>query len=379
MRIVLVGLSYPFRGGISHYTTVLHQQLEKKHQTILFGLKRQYPQFLFPGQTQLDQSQSPLTTEAYDCCIDSINPYSWWQTYQKIKVYSPDFVLFSWWHPFFSPCYATISWLLKKRAKISCCFLCHNIFSHEKTVLDKYLVKLGLSKSSVFIVHSQEQAKELDSLFPDRPVLINPHPRYEFFVKKNNQTREQARKAFHVEDKKVILFFGLIRPYKGLKYLLESMLLLPEQDKYHLLLIGEFYHQIQHYQILIDRLLLRKQLTLVNHYIVNEQVGQYFKAADVFVAPYVDATQSGAIQLAYSFGLPVIATRVGGLPEMVKDKETGLLVEPKDSQGLKQVISNIFKAGLITKFSKNIAQQNGIYSWDKMLMTIEKIPGFLEK
>ncbi len=372
MRIALIGPSYPFRGGIAHYTTVLLQALNKKHTALLFGFKRQYPELFFPGKTQKDESQAPFTAEHCHLSLDSINPVSWWQTYRRIRQFNPDMVLLCWWHPFFSPCYAALSHLLSQHGEIPCYFLCHNVLPHEQSMLDKCATRLAFAYSSGFIVHARQQARQLKTISSCR-TLINPHPNYDCFTASQRYSRQEARRLLRLANKKVVLFFGLIRNYKGLQFLLQAMQQLPKD--YHLLLVGEFYEPFEIYRPAIDELRARRCLTLVDRYVANEEVELYFKAADVLAAPYTDATQSGVIQIAYSFNLPVIATRVGGLPEIVMDGETGYLMEPKSSTALVEGIDKFFRQQDRTRFKQAIKRRQYLFSWEHMVSTIEQLSG----
>ncbi len=370
MKIALIGLSHPFRGGIAHYTTALQQALKQRHRCFLFGFKRQYPEFLFPGKTQKDTSQTSFQTDDSIACLDSINPLSWWQTYRQIKRYQPSHVLFSWWHPFFAPGYSVLSYLLSRHAAIPCYFLCHNVLPHEQSFLDRTLVRCAFAFSQGFVVHAEQQAEQIRCL-TKQPVWINPHPNYDCFTNSNTWERKTSRRQLQLDGKRVLLFFGLIRPYKGLSYLLEAMLQL--DSNYHLLLVGEFYEPIQHYQTQLNRLQQRGQITLVDRYVANEEVGLYFTAADIFIAPYIEATQSGVIQIAFSFNIPVIAARVGGLPEMIEPDKTGFLVPAKDSGALRQAIRRFFQQADRKLFQQAIQQRQYRFSWSHMVDTIERM------
>ena len=125
LKIALVGLTYPFRGGISHYTTLLYRSLADKHDVRFYALYRQYPKLLFPGKTQYDESAVPFEVP-HEACIDSINPFTWLLTARRIMRFKPDLILFSWWHPFFAPAFGTIAHVAWIFGRIPSCYLCHN-------------------------------------------------------------------------------------------------------------------------------------------------------------------------------------------------------------------------------------------------------------
>ncbi len=372
LKIALIGLTYPFRGGISHYTTLLYKTLASKHDVTFFSLNRQYPDLLFPGKTQKDLSQQSFTVPN-NACIDSINPITWIATFVKIRRLQPDFILFSWWNPFFAPAFGSISWLAKLISGIPSCFLCHNVIPHERSMIDVFLLRTTFAVTDTFIVHSEEDRENLIGIKPDADVHKNPHPTYGVFSENTDSNGADLRDDLGLRDKKVLLFFGYIREYKGLEYLLQAMEKLPTEDGFHLLVVGEFYEDQEKYSLSINRLKSSGQLTLVDHYVPNEEVSRYFEAADVVVVPYLTATQSGIIQIAYGFEKPVIATTVGGLPEVVADGQTGYLVAPSDADAIAMAVRKYYKDRDFVDFPGNIRAENKKYSWDAMLETIEAI------
>ena len=90
MKICLIGPTYPFRGGISQYTTLLYRHLKKRHDTRFFSFERQYPEWLFPGRTDIDPSQTHIKEEGDQKILDSLNPISWLRVACKIIKLNPD-------------------------------------------------------------------------------------------------------------------------------------------------------------------------------------------------------------------------------------------------------------------------------------------------
>ena len=181
LRIALVGLTFPFRGGIAHYTTLLCRALLRKHEVRFYALYRQYPQLLFPGKTQIDESDAPLQVPHLSC-IDSINPFTWLATAARIVKYKPDVILYSWWHPFFAPAFGTIARLTRMLGGIPSCYLCHNALPHERSRVDKLLLRYVFSSGQMFISHSQQDYDDLKAFCPGAIVLQNPHPTYDVFT-----------------------------------------------------------------------------------------------------------------------------------------------------------------------------------------------------
>ena len=121
------------------------------------------------------------------------------------------------------------------------------------------------------------------------------------------------------------------------------------------------------------RLKMEKSVQVIEGYIPDHEVEPYFAACDLVVLPYVSATQSAIVQIAYGFHKPVVATNVGGLPEVVLDGKTGYLAEPQNPENIAEKIVRFFTEDRAKEFSVNVAAEAGRYSWDVMLGKIEKL------
>ena len=378
LDIALVGLTHPFRGGIAHYTTLLCESLRKRHDVRFYALSRQYPSLLFPGKSQIDESDRSFKIE-HERTLDSINPLTWLSTGRRIARDKPDLALFSWWHPFFAPAFGTVARRARSIAGVPSCFLCHNVLPHERSKVDTVLLRYVFNSGAAFITHSEKDRNDLRDLRPDAPVHLNPHPTYDVFATDETPAEPEAKRQLGLEGKKVLLFFGFIRGYKGLDVLLEAVRSLPEDDNYHLVIVGEFYEDQARYREALDALHAEKRLTLVDRYVPNEEVGVYFSAADLVMVPYLSATQSGVIQIAYGFLKPVVATTVGGIPEVVEEGGTGYLVPPKDPAAMAAAIRRYFESTDRAAMRERIVVENEKYSWDRMVERIEAIASELDR
>jgi glycosyltransferase involved in cell wall biosynthesis len=371
-KIALVGLTHPFRGGISHYTTLLCRALRQGHEVRFYALSRQYPGLLFPGTSQFDESNDSFAIE-HDACIDSINPWSWFRTARKIAKFAPDLIVFSWWNPFFAPAFGTIARLSRWFAGTPSCYLCHNALPHERSIVDRILLRYVFNSGKAFIAHSKQDRDDLRGFRPDARVHMNPHPTYDVFQGADTPGTDEARERLGLSGRRVLLFFGFIRAYKGLDVLLEAVAALPADEGYHLVIVGEFYDDRERYREALSRLESQGRLTLIDRYVPNEEVGVYFAAADLVMVPYLSATQSGVIQIAYGFLKPVVATTVGGIPEVVRDGDTGYLVPPGDAGALAAAVRRYFDTADRGPFEERIAEENRKYSWERMVERIDEI------
>jgi len=360
MRVVLVGPVFPYRGGIAHFSAMLAREFEKNHEVFLVNFRRLYPSFLFPGKTQYDESNSPMKVESQRV-IDVLSPFSWLKAGRGIAALGPDLVVFQWWHPFFGPALRAISAVVRLGSNARVVFLCHNILPHESSILDRLLIRVGLGGAHGFLVQSREDGANLGRILPNARWAFNPHPVYDGF-EMSRFDRHSARQTLSL-DGRVLLFFGLVRPYKGLDVLLRGFARVADELDATLLVVGEFYEDRGPYDALVEELGIGPRVRVVDRYVPNEDVEMYFKAADVAVLPYRSATQSGIVQTAYSFHLPVIVTGVGGLPDVVRDGETGYVVPPDGPAAIAGAIRRYFHEGVAPRFADGIRADLDRFSW----------------
>ena len=372
MKICLIGPTYPFRGGISHYTTLLYRNLRKRHEVTFISFKRQYPRFLFTGKTDIDPSKKQIQEDGVIQLIDSMNPLTWLKAAWKIINNRIDLVIIQWWVSFWAPQFWTISLLVKTFSNSKILFLCHNVVEHESKWVDKILTRFVLKKGDFFIVHSTEDQQNLLSMFPEAKTRKTFLPTYDVF-NSGDFDPDMIKRKYGIEGN-IILFFGFIREYKGLKYLIKSLPEILSEIKVTLLIVGEFWKDKDEYLSLIKELKIDKNTVVVDEYVPNEEVGFYFSAADLVVQPYVAATGSAVVQTAFGFNKPVIATNVGSLPEVIEDGKTGYLVTPESSHELAKAIIKFFSGGNNEEFRENVMNENYKFSWDRMVNVIEKLP-----
>ena len=377
-KVAVIGLTYPFRGGISHYSSLFVRALRKRHSVLFLTLRRQYPKILFPGVSQYDYSDQTLAEEG-DPIVDSLNPVSWFKTARRLNRERPDIIIFQWWHPFFSFAFGSIVRLLDKTLQDRVCFLCHNVLPHEPNILQSVLTKYAFGKAASFIVHSTPDRRDLEQLRPGAAIAQGCHPTYSEFGSWSSMSRSEAREKLGLTaDENVLLFFGLIRKYKGLQFLIDAMDMLPDALDCRLVIAGEFYDDKAPYLSSIAQSGLEDRVTVVDEYIPNEQVAMYFQAANVVVLPYVSATQSGIVQIAFGLGVPVITTNVGGLPEAVDHGATGFIVDAESAEALADAITRYFESGVEEKFRSAIRQQTDRFDWDHEIALVEEFLGGAE-
>lgn len=375
-KVVLVGPAYPLRGGIANFNEAFACALQKEgHDVSLFSFYYQYPNFLFPGKSQYDNSQTPPQDLKIKNTISSVNPISWKKTAKAIEDLEPDVVIIRFWLPFMGPSLGSIAKKLRKK-KIKVVAITDNVIPHESRVGDKQLTSYFIKHCDGFITLSKSVMEDI-SKFTDNPNKISlPHPLYDTFGKKS--TKEIAADFLKLDVKQnYLLFFGLIRPYKGLDIAIEAMADTQIREKsLKLIIAGEFYEKKEKYLDLISSLKLQDAIILHDHYIPSEEVKYYFALADAVVQPYKTATQSGITQVAYHFDKPMIVSNVGGLPEIVPDGKVGFVVPP-DAQAFSDAMLKIYENNHLATFEENITEEKKKFEWsyfvEESLKFIEEI------
>jgi len=376
VNIIIVGTAYPLRGGIAHFNALLASHLSVRHNVEIITFKRQYPKFLFPGKTQ-EEMGNISNVQPSPQLIDSINPFNWIRVAKKISERKPDLLIFKYWLPFFGLCFGTIAKIVKRQTNSKTLFVCDNIIPHERRPGDIVFTKYAFKQVDYFIVQSGAVENDLNKYFPNALYRKVPHPVYENFGLPI--PKQEARASLGITAKKVILYFGYVRAYKGLMVLIDAMKEIRESrlpiGELLLLVVGEFYDDEAKYRQKVKNLNLEPYIKFVSDYIPNEQVATYFSASDVVVLPYLSATQSGITQIGYNFDKPVIATNVGGLAEVVVDNKTGFIVPPNDSRMLADAIKRFYDEHRETEFINNVKEEKAKYSWDNLVRNIEELVG----
>lgn len=337
MKIAILSCFYPYRGGISQFNACLYGELGRNHIVRAFNFKRQYPEFLFPGKTQYvteDDSAVPIESTSL---LDTANPFSYGKTYRAIRDWKPDLVIVRYWMSYFAPSLGYITRRLRKHCKVIS--ILDNVVPHERRFFDTPLTKYFLGGSDGCVTLCNAVAEDLLRIRPKARYTVIRHPLYSHFGEK--MERAEAEKALGIAPgKKNILFFGLIREYKGLDILLDAFGKLG--DGYQLIIAGEPYGSFEKYREQIAAMPNRHNIHLYLQYIKDSEVNKFFSVADVGVLPYRSATQSGISSVSYHFEVPMIVTDVGGLRETIGDCGTGIVASEGSPDEIRKEIERYF-------------------------------------
>lgn len=337
MRFSFLSAFPPFRGGIAQFSTALVQELRKEHEVQAFTFTMQYPGLLFPGTSQYDlQGADPVHAERV---LGSINPLSWNRTARHMLKTAPDVAVLRYWMPFFAPAMGTVAGHLRKHG-VKVISIVDNAVPHEPRFYDKPLTRWFLRKNNGLIAMAEPVKQDILRMHPKANVKLMPHPLYDHFG--TGVPKAEARQKLGLpSDARVLLFFGLIRDYKGLDLLIDAFGRL--DGRYHLVVAGEPYGSFEGFQRQIDALPQRANIHLHTRFIADGEVPLFFSAADAVVLPYKSATQSGVTAIAFHFGVPVVATDVGGLREALHNGRAGVLVNEATGPAVAAGISQLFE------------------------------------
>jgi D-inositol-3-phosphate glycosyltransferase len=379
MKVVIIGPAYPLRGGLATYNERLARAFQAAGDEVrIVTFSLQYPNFLFPGQTQFSTEAGPADLDI-EVSLNSVNPLSWLAVGRRLRHARPDLVVFRFWLPFMGPALGTVARLARSNGHTRVVAITDNVIPHEKRPGDGLLTRYFLSACDGFVTMSRAVLAHLQQLgFSQKPALYRPHPLYDNFGPTRPKTEALATLGLAPEYR-YVLFFGFIRAYKGLDILLEALAdprisALPVK----LIIAGEFYEDAAPYEALIKKYDLESRLVRATDFIPNERVADYFSAADLIIQPYKNATQSGVSQVAYHFGRPMLVTDVGGLAELIPAGVVGYVVPPT-AASIADALVDFYAHDREEAFATGVRQEAKKFSWEVMVAALKEVAQKVDK
>jgi glycosyltransferase involved in cell wall biosynthesis len=260
--------------------------------------------------------------------LDGINPFTWIKAVRQIRKWSPDLLVLPAWTFFIAP---ALGWIAK-RCGAETCMIVHNMTDHETASWKTRLSLWQLTQADRFVTHNMALAGQINEHFPDRHVDVFPHPVFDDFPAPTGRLPREAEME--------LLFFGLVRPYKGLDILVDAFAKADRSDA-RLTIVGEFWGGLDELKSQIAGFNGNGQIDLIPQFVSDADAAEYFERSDVVVLPYRSVTGSGVIPTAYHYGRAVIASDLPGLADVIRENETGWLVKPEDADDLAQLISSL--------------------------------------
>ncbi|MEZ4386808.1 MAG: glycosyltransferase [Candidatus Krumholzibacteriia bacterium] len=379
MRLALFGPSPPLRGGIVAAQANLYRTLAARgHAMHWTGFRRQYPGFLFPGT-----SQEGPTAPWLDCPSQREfvpwDPWSWRRSARDLLAFAPDGVIARWWMPFFALGFRDVAHRIRRRTRVL--WLLDNVVPHETYPLGMWLTRQALRQGHGFVAQSEQVRRDLLALLPEvspERVRLAPHPVYDYGDPgRPRPSRADARRALGLPpDARVLLYFGFIKPYKGLVHLIDAVPRLRDHwgpAGVRVAMVGDVYGDRSVYDQRIAATGASDVILFHPEYVADQAVETWFMASDLVVLPYVSATQSGIVQIAWNYDLPVVTTRVGGLPEVVRDGDTGFLVPPADSEALARACIRFFDEQHADRMAAAVKRAKVAYTWENQAAVVEDL------
>ena len=374
MKIILLGTSWPYRGGLATFNERLARQfVSEGHEVEVWTFTLQYPSFLFPGKTQYTEEAAPegLIIRRK---LNSCNPFNWMRVGKAVKKAAPDLLICCYWMSFFAPAYGLISKIARKNGKTKCVALVHNMIPHEPTILDKLFAPYFVKSQNGFVALSDSVVKDIEAISHQPSAISSPHPIYDHYGER--MTKEEACQALGLDaGKDYMLFFGLVRAYKGLDLLLEAFGEVKEAlPNLQLIIAGEFYEDEAKYRAQIAQLGLEERVIVRNEFVPDGDLRKYFGASDLIVQPYKTATQSGVTQVAFHFEKPMLVTNVGGLGEIVHDGKMGYACAP-EAKAIAADLKDYFENSRQKAFTAYLQKEKTKYAWSNMTKAFWKVKG----
>lgn len=362
-RVSVIGPVYPYRGAIAYCTQRLAKELSASADVELLSFSRQYPARFYPGQSDVDPTIRHLAPVGARYTLDVLNPLTWLREGLRLRRQKPDVVVICWWIWVWAIPYLTITTLLHSSTKLF--VQCHNIDDKEPKWWKSFLANLLFRRADLLVVHSAHSVDEVRERFGSTGVAKT----LQLFlpvipIGREIPERNEAKGRLGLQDRKIAMFFGQIRPFKGLDIALNAWRDVDEDIL--LLVVGEIWFGDEgRYQKIVRDEHLEGRVLFVSRYIPDAEVADYFSAADVVIASYRYENQSGVAMNAFHFGRPVIATSVGGLPDVIEDGINGMLVPPEDPEQLAMAVNRFFDSEDRPRLEQGARATAAKYSWER--------------
>ncbi len=373
MKITILGPAHPYRGGLASIMEIMARTFQRRGDEVdIKTFTLQYPSLLFPGESQTVATPPPADLRICRC-VNTMNPLNWVRVGRRIRRERPDFVLMKYWTPFMAPCFGTIARIARGNGHTKVLCQIDNVEPHEHHLTDKPFNRYYLHSVDGFVYMSEQVHSELRA-YSDAPALFSPHPLFENFGERVERSEACVRLGLDPANR-YVLFFGLIRDYKGLDLLLDAWAQLRRAGRTEgrrLIVAGEFYTAREPYLNRIADNGLQDEVLLHDRFIPDDDVKYYFSAADFVVQPYKTATQSGVTQIAYQFCVPMVVTKVGGLAEIVPDGRVGYVCEPTP-EGVAGAIERMYEGDTLQRFRENCVEERRRFSWEEMCSRIAEL------
>ena len=339
---------------MTYYTIRLTNALAQRFAVAIIPMRQLIPTFLYPGRSRVGSISTHLE---FDPAVKTMRGIDWFwglnlvRDLHGLRAWRPDVVIFQWWTGSVLHTYLAVALLARLQGALVIVEFHEVLDTGEQRVpLARAWVRMmgrpffGLADA--FVIHSEADRRAIETRYRvgDRPcvvILQGPNDHHASTQSNDGSAPFVLRSA--PPGALNLLFFGIIRPYKGLEDLVRAFELLDvdEVSHYWLTVVGETWEGWDLPIRLIERSRHRARITLVNRFVGDDEVTGYFAGADAVVLPYHRSSASSPASVAMANGLPLVLTAVGGLPEAVASYEGAILVPPRDPHALRDAIREL--------------------------------------
>lgn len=342
IRVCVVGPGTHFLSGITYYTFGLISALAQTQEVSAILIRRLLPTRFYPGRAHVGADLTDLRLGESVEMVDGIDWYWGLEAFRAIRLLRkqrPQVLVLQWWTAAALHTYLLLA-VAAKLLGIAVVVEFHEVLDTGEDRLgwvSRYATALGtrlFAMSSAFVVHSDHDQRLVEAryhLAADRITQI-PHAGYEHYRATVRPTSSPTCR---------LLFFGVVRPFKGVEDLIEAMEILTMEGRgseFRLTVVGETWEDWTLPDQKIAQSPAKDRITRVDRYVTDGEASEFFSAADVVVLPYRRCSSSGPLHIAMALGLPVVTTRVGGLPEATGRYDGAVLTEPGDPLALADAI-----------------------------------------
>jgi glycosyltransferase involved in cell wall biosynthesis len=368
----VVGSGTRFLSGISYYTWHLARALSPRFDVSTVLMRRLLPTALYPGRDRVDVELSDLSYGDIGPCFDGVDWYlvpSLARAARFLDAAAPDVLILQWWTGTVALPYLVLARAAARRG-VHVVIEFHEVLDTAEQripLVSPYVATMMrrlLSVASGLVVHSDHDRALMAGHYdlPPVPVVvvgIGPYSHYDHG--EVTPRREAPADAWN------ILFFGTIRPYKGLEHLVQAFGALPDPDRYWLTVVGETWEGWNLPAELIAASPVRDRITFVNRYVDDDELGEWIAGADAMALPYLRSSASGPLHTAMHHGLPVVVTSVGGLVEAAGSYEGAVFVPPADAAAIGAALAGIATGSKTTRYRDPSSWERTAAGYEELL------------
>lgn len=199
-----------------------------------------------------------------------------------------------------------------------------------------------------------------------KSLLVSPEFSENLAIGGFTMYREHAVANTSGKQKKTLLFFGRMKYYKGLSVLEKALPAITAFCPDTNIIIAGTGPDLDCRMIALGAI---PNVTIINRYCSAQDVGRLFSGATLCLFPYLEASQSGALSISFAFGVPVIATNVGSLPEVIEHGVHGLMIPPDNPVALTDAICHLLRdpKKLAMMHEACLKHAETVLSWEKTI------------